>query len=569
PTLALPREGIPGVTFPRGSAGYSTHMETPLRGPAIGHGRYLLGPRLGEGGQAVVFRGFDKRLGVDRAIKILLPRYAAKSKVRARFTSEAQAMARLEHPNIVRVYDVEPDATLPYLVMELATGGSLAGWLESYGAFPARQAVDVAIAICAGAGAAHAASIVHRDIKPQNVLVGHDGVCKLTDFGIARIESSHRTRVGAAMGTEGYMAPEQGRDASTVDPRSDVYGIGITLFVLATGRDPIEWLATRGGDLVPGPLRTVIEAATARDPEDRYPTANALADALCRIRAHLPDAEPHPLTNGLPTWLGDTAGGPDDFADVVAVLDRREVAAAPAPAPIRPATPVELTSDPPTRSTQTYLMPRPVKKYENTPDYVDRGSKKAAAPHGFVVALDENEKRLTRKAQKRRARADSGRSRSPSIDDRLGDGSSEGTRARWSPVRAIFHPVAVLAAVILLGAAIAGWFGWSAWAATEATHRADDARGRMHAAIDPATFRDLDRLGADRAAIDDLYAQWRAAREPDKTGIAVALIDLVTAEADRVDAARAAPDETVRQLGKLREARDAYRATLDRKVSRW
>src|SRR5262245_8389715 len=235
----------------------------PAAHPTLADGRFVVQRRIGEGGQAAVYQVLDTRLSVKRAIKILLPHAAEKKKLRARFIQEARAMASLDHPHIARVYDVNADTKLPYLVMELVTGGTLAEWSGRHGKMPPRLAVSCVRQVAQGVVAAHAAGVIHRDIKPQNVLVTSDGVCKLTDFGIARLDDADvKTRAGAAMGTQGYMAPEQARDASTVDVRVDVFSLGMVLFSLVTNEDPLVRLAGRGLDEVPAPLRSLVDRAT-------------------------------------------------------------------------------------------------------------------------------------------------------------------------------------------------------------------------------------------------------------------------------------------------------------------
>jgi serine/threonine protein kinase len=287
----------------------------------VANGRFVVEAHLGDGGQAAVFRVREVRTGAARALKVLLPKYAAKDKVRARFADEARTMAQLDHPNLVRVFDVEPLGAWPYLVMELVPSGSLADWLEAYRRFPPRQAIDVTLQICAGAAAAHARDVVHRDIKPLNVLVATDGRCKLTDFGIARTDVSHRTRVGAALGTEGYMAPEQARDARKVDARADVFSIGMTLFVLLAGVDPAEWLVGGGRNHVPEPLLPVLEKATALRVDRRYQSADELARALRAVRDLLPpDPGALPLDRGHPRARGPKRQD-GDWPELLPLLD--------------------------------------------------------------------------------------------------------------------------------------------------------------------------------------------------------------------------------------------------------
>lgn len=180
---------------------------------------------------AAVYRGWDQRLGVWRAVKVLSPTHAAKPKLRARFESEAKAMAMLEHPHIVRIYNVSQDGALMFIVMEVIEGGDLVDWQREFGAMPPRMAVDVMLQVCDALEAAHDKGVIHRDIKPHNILLTTDGQCRVSDFGIARFEAVERgrTHTGMAMGTHGYMAPEQRDDAHGVDGRADVYSLGFAL----------------------------------------------------------------------------------------------------------------------------------------------------------------------------------------------------------------------------------------------------------------------------------------------------------------------------------------------------
>ncbi len=260
----------------------------------LAHGRYLLVQKLGEGGMATVFRGFDQRLQVWRAVKLLLPEYAKKKKILQRFDAEAQTMALLEHPNIVRVYDVGVEDEHAYIVMELVEGGSLVDWLETHGSMPARMAVDVIVETCQALQFAHQKSVIHRDIKPHNIMVDRDGVCRLTDFGIARAGDSDEqlTKTGAVMGTWGFMAPEQRSDAKHVDERADIYAIAATLYSLITDRTPMDLFAADQDasmlEGVPEALVPVLIRATEYKKERRYGSAQEFAAALLGVREDLP-----------------------------------------------------------------------------------------------------------------------------------------------------------------------------------------------------------------------------------------------------------------------------------------
>ncbi|MCB9778628.1 MAG: protein kinase [Alphaproteobacteria bacterium] len=263
--------------------------------PPLKEGRYRLEDVLGEGGMATVFRAFDERLQVPRAIKVLTPAMARSPKIRSRFLSEARTMARLSHPHIVGVVDVDEEAGRPFMVMELLTGGTLWGWVLDHGPMPPRLAVDAVLAVLDGLSAAHAIGVVHRDIKPQNVLLSDDGVVKLTDFGIARVDTAdHHTRTAAVMGTWTYMPPEQRSSARDVDGRADLYAVGAMLHALVTGADPPDlFAADMDPELLaplPDPLQPVVRQATRYKRDERFATAAIMADALRGIRDALPGA---------------------------------------------------------------------------------------------------------------------------------------------------------------------------------------------------------------------------------------------------------------------------------------
>jgi serine/threonine protein kinase len=265
---------------------------------SLADGRYLLVKQLGEGGMATVYRAYDQRLQVWRAVKILSPEFADKKKIAKRFEAEAQTMALLEHRNIVRVYDVGRDgADIAYIIMELVEGGCLVDWLESNGAMPPRMAVAAVMEICEGLQAAHDKGVIHRDIKPHNVLVTLDGVCRVTDFGIARVSDStaSQTKTGSVMGTWGYMAPEQRTDAKNVDERADVYATGATLYSLLTDRMPMDlFAADRNSSILDGVHELIVPIlikSTEYDRGDRHASMMELHAELKAIHDQLPPIE--------------------------------------------------------------------------------------------------------------------------------------------------------------------------------------------------------------------------------------------------------------------------------------
>jgi tRNA A-37 threonylcarbamoyl transferase component Bud32 len=263
-------------------------------------GRYELAEELGEGGMAQVFKARDKELRRDVALKVLFPHLARRDEIVRRFQREARAAAGLEQANILRIYDVggaEGDDP-PYIVMEMIRGRSLLAEIEQRGPMFAEVAACVGALLADALGAAHKASIVHRDMKPANVMISHDGRVLLTDFGVARLETEDSlvTKTGALLGTPAYMSPEQASgDVATA--RSDLYSLGATLYQLATGTLPyagspakvLAQIAT--GSMVPpvkkrasvGPdLSRLIERMMATEPEQRVASA---ADASAELRA--------------------------------------------------------------------------------------------------------------------------------------------------------------------------------------------------------------------------------------------------------------------------------------------
>ena len=257
---------------------------------SLADGRYTLQEAIGSGGMATVYRGFDQRLQVTRAVKILNEEFTSKLRIRARFEAEAQMMAVLDHENIVRVYDVGSEGKTVYIVMELVEGQSLLDRIDGDGPIPPLEALQIARDILSGLQQAHAKTVVHRDIKPHNILLSHDGRVRITDFGIARsqhLTEESFTKTGAVMGTWAFMAPEQRVNSKGVDFRADIYGTGATLFAMVTQRTPMDLFAA---DLDPVMLRDVppavlpiIKKATRYQPDERYANTHEMLAAVDRI----------------------------------------------------------------------------------------------------------------------------------------------------------------------------------------------------------------------------------------------------------------------------------------------
>ncbi len=254
-----------------------------------------------------VWRGEDPLLARSVAVKTLDPRLAEDDDLRARFRREAVAAAAVAHPNIVATYDTGEDDGVAYIVMELVEGATLRQAIDLHGALPPARAADIAAQVADALAAAHARGLVHRDVKPSNVLVQLDGRVKVTDFGIAKAadqSTDELTRTGSVMGTARYLAPEQ-LEGRPVDERADVYSLGLVLFEMLAGETPFgaeTEIATavarltseppRLGDvrphLAPG-LAHVVDRALARDPDQRWPNAAAMRDALAPFRVAVPE----------------------------------------------------------------------------------------------------------------------------------------------------------------------------------------------------------------------------------------------------------------------------------------
>ena len=200
--------------------------------------RYEVISRIGSGGMADVYKAKDLKLNRLVAVKVLKQEFRADKKFISKFRSEAQAAAGLSHPNIVNVFDVGNDDNIYFIVMELVEGITLKDYITKKGKLSIKEATSIAIQVSLGLEAAHARNIVHRDIKPQNIIISTDGKVKLSDFGIARVASSN-TISSNAMGSVHYSSPEQVRGGYS-DAKSDIYSLGITLYEMVTGRVPFD-----------------------------------------------------------------------------------------------------------------------------------------------------------------------------------------------------------------------------------------------------------------------------------------------------------------------------------------
>ncbi len=200
-------------------------------------GRYYVLSCIDRGAMGIVYRARDEVMGRDVAVKLLAADLEDEPDIRARFLREAEATARLSHPNIITIFDVGEDDGRFFIVMELLRGATLKEYLKQLPPATLDRKLDLMIQMCAGLGAAHQAGVFHRDIKPGNLFVRTDGMLKILDFGIARLANSNMTRVGFIVGTPEYMSPEQAR-GEPIDLRSDIFSAGSVFYFMLTGRSP-------------------------------------------------------------------------------------------------------------------------------------------------------------------------------------------------------------------------------------------------------------------------------------------------------------------------------------------
>ena len=265
-------------------------------------GRYRIIRTLGRGGMAKVYLAEDESLHRKVAIKILADRYAEDDQFVERFQREARAAAGLNHPNIVQIYDRGEAEGTYYIAMEYLEGETLKDLIDREGPLPARRAVDLTLQILAALRFSHRNGIIHRDVKPHNIMVLRDGRVKVTDFGIARAGVSEMTEAGSIIGTAQYLSPEQARGLP-VGPAADLYSVGIVLYEMLTGRVPFEGDSavaiamqhvqqppqppSRLNPNVPAALEQVVLHALEKDPARRYGSADELGMDLDRVRKGL------------------------------------------------------------------------------------------------------------------------------------------------------------------------------------------------------------------------------------------------------------------------------------------
>ncbi|WP_330353739.1 Stk1 family PASTA domain-containing Ser/Thr kinase [Streptomyces chartreusis] len=308
-------------------------MDTTLQDPLVGQvldGRYRVDARIAVGGMATVYRALDTRLDRVLALKVMHPALAVDGAFVERFIREAKSVARLAHPNVVQVFDQGTDGSYVYLAMEYVAGCTLRDVLRDRGALQPRAALDILEPVLAALGAAHRAGFVHRDMKPENVLIGDDGRVKVADFGLVRSVDTVTSTTGAVLGTVSYLAPEQIEQPGTADARVDVYACGVVLYEMLTGEKPHDGdspavvLYKHLHEDVPPPsavvpglayeLDELVASATARSPQIRPYDAVALLAQARETRAGL---SPDQLDAMPPQALSAEHSNSDDRTSVI------------------------------------------------------------------------------------------------------------------------------------------------------------------------------------------------------------------------------------------------------------
>jgi eukaryotic-like serine/threonine-protein kinase len=277
---ASPVDALLTPPDPNAATGPEPTQGMPVNLTTLASGRYVLGRQLGAGGMGLVRAAHDEVLHREVAVKLLADNLAADPEARERFLREARAAARIHDPHVVTVYDVGDEAGRPYLVMELVDGPSLADVLATEGRLDPHEVVEVAAQALAGIARAHDADLLHRDVKPGNLLRHPDGTIKVTDFGVAEAaDAPGLTRTGFVIGTRSYLAPER-RRGQPADRRTDLYALGATLAELLNGRPPAADDELELPDDTPGGLARLVRRLLAENPDSRPPDAEAALEVL-------------------------------------------------------------------------------------------------------------------------------------------------------------------------------------------------------------------------------------------------------------------------------------------------
>jgi serine/threonine-protein kinase len=357
--------------------------------------RFLITHVIGEGAMGIVYRGFDEVTLAEVAIKVLQPSLAVHPEIVARFQREAAAMRRVDHDGAVRVIGRGDEGGVPFIVMELLKGESLGSLLHRSGALPEARAARIMVQVCEALAVAHERGVVHRDIKPDKIMIVDGGPLgarvKILDFGVAKrvaargghvedsFSSAEATRFGALVGTPDYMAPEQCA-AAEIDARTDVYACGVLLYKMVTTHLPFEGETLSALDICklhieadPPPPRgvapwvseameAIILKALRKAPSDRHASAAALGDELAKLAAGHEEIAMEPTARFSITDIGAASDEITKALDVSALIDTPPSPAPPAP-PDPPARPVERAIASPPPSTATTRVTPVVREY--------------------------------------------------------------------------------------------------------------------------------------------------------------------------------------------------------------
>ena len=397
--------------------------------------RYNVRSRIAHGGMATVYLATDTRLDREVALKVMHADLARDADFVERFIGEAKSVAKLSHPNIVGVYDQGSDGQYLYLAMEYVAGRTLRALMRERGWLPWQEALAVIDPVLAGLAAAHQAGIVHRDVKPENVLITADGRVKVVDFGLARASASvGNTRAGMIIGSVSYIAPEQVTGAPS-DTRSDVYAAGIVLFEMLTGRQPFTGesplavaYAHVNSDVpavsslvggIPPSVDQLVRAATSRDPQLRPTNAGVFLRVTRSLRGM-----PEPAESVTGAWAVPAAATATPYADAVGPFGRAGLAAPAAPAPAG------------TNGAHTMIVGPGYPGYGEAAAGYDGGSPPGQARSAFAALLHGS---------------DDGARRAPS-----GTSGREPFLQRWLFSSRLVY--VLVAAVVLIGLAGGGWY---------------------------------------------------------------------------------------------------------------